>query len=377
MVSRETCVSSSWTVQKYQIDHFVPSWCWEDYPRVRISPPSKANIIQAYCRSIAISHLQELFEADDDVAVVFIYCNYKAQHNVLQLMEALLKQLAHHRLSPSNVDLLQRKHKERGIRPSLDTLMTILKTEIETYSHVFIIIDALDECFPEQVRQEFLRRLESLTVVTPTKMMATSRYIPSIERAIHADTQLEITAMESDIRSHVEARILNNAMLARLITKAPSMEERVVRIVVERAQGMYVVVDCYHLCFDNPHRFLLAQLHMDSLADESSRNAILRALERLPEGFEGTYDDAMERINQQSPKRKHMAYRLLSWISYAFRPLSLLELRYALAVREGMTKMDEDDLDDEEFLISVCAGLVTVSEGSLQVGLVRESNICM
>ena len=111
---------------------------------------------------------------------------------------------------------------------------------------------------------------------------------------------------------------------------------------------------------------------MDSLADESNRNAILKALDTLPEGFEGTYDSTLERINQQRPKRKGLAYRVLSWLSYAFRPLSLVELQYALAVREDMTKMDEDDLDDEEFLISVCAGLVTVSEGSHQVGLVRE-----
>ena len=123
---------------------------------------------------------------------------------------------------------------------------------------------------------------------------------------------------------------------------------------------------------DGPHRFLLAQLHMDSLADESNRNGILKALEKLPEGFNGTYDDAMERINQQPTTRKHMAYRVLSWISYAFRPLSLVELQYALAIREGMTEMDENDLDDEQFLISVCAGLVTVSEESHQVDLVRE-----
>jgi hypothetical protein len=111
---------------------------------------------------------------------------------------------------------------------------------------------------------------------------------------------------------------------------------------------------------------------VDNLADESSRNGILKALEKLPEGFEGTYDDAMERIDQQSKRRKHMAYRVLSWILYAFRPLSLTELRYALAVREDMIKWDENDLDDEEFLISVCVGLVTVSEGSRQVSLVRE-----
>jgi hypothetical protein len=111
---------------------------------------------------------------------------------------------------------------------------------------------------------------------------------------------------------------------------------------------------------------------MDSFADKSNRNSILKALEKLPEGFESTYDDAMERINQQSANRKDMAYRLLSWISYAFRPMTLNELQYALAVREDMVGVDENDLDDGEFLISVCAGLVTVSKASHEVSLVRE-----
>ena len=111
---------------------------------------------------------------------------------------------------------------------------------------------------------------------------------------------------------------------------------------------------------------------MDSLADQSSRNGILRALQVLPEGFDKTYDDALERINQQSRRRMLVAYRVLSWISYAFRPLSLVELQYALAVREDMSEMDENDLDDTEFLISVCAGLVIVNMESCQVGLVRK-----
>jgi hypothetical protein len=83
------------------------------------------------------------------------------------------------------------------------------------------------------------------------KVMLTSRYIPSIESAIHAKITLEITAMETDVRSHVEARIYDNNMLKRLITKVPSMEEKVIRTVVEKAQGMYVVVHNHCHCSDN------------------------------------------------------------------------------------------------------------------------------
>lgn len=111
---------------------------------------------------------------------------------------------------------------------------------------------------------------------------------------------------------------------------------------------------------------------MDSLADKSNRNAIRRAINELPDGFDGTYRDAMERIDRQSTNRRVMAYRVLSWISHAFRPLSLVELQYALAVKEDTTELNEDDLDDEEFLTSVCAGLVIVSGESRLVGLVRK-----
>jgi hypothetical protein len=136
------------------------------------------------------------------------------------------------------VDLLQKEYIGRDRRPSLDTLAAVLKTEIETFSRVFIIIDALDECFPEQVQVDLLKNIRSLAIIPHVKVMVTSRYIPSIKSAIHAEITLEITAMETDVRSHVEARIYDNNVLKRLITKAPSMEEKVARTVVEKAQGM-------------------------------------------------------------------------------------------------------------------------------------------
>jgi hypothetical protein len=212
------------------------------YWRKFFTSPGRQTI-QRVPRSIAINHLQELFKAHDDAAVVFIYCNYKMHYNVLQLLEALLKQLAFYHLTSGSIELLQKKHKERGCRPSLDTLTKLLETEIQTYSRIFIVVDALDECFPEHVQEGFLAKLRSLTVDSTAKLMVTSRYIPSIELAIHADIRLEIIAMESDIISHVEARILENSMLKRLVTKPPSLEEKVVGTVVEKAQGMYVRAD--------------------------------------------------------------------------------------------------------------------------------------
>ena len=176
---------------------------------------------------------------DDNAVIVFIYCNYKAQYNVLQLLEALLKQLALHRLMPDSIGAL-RKDKDLGRRPSLDKLMSVLEAELKTYNRVFIVVDALDEFFPESAQSDLLMRLRSLTSISPANLMVTSRHIPFIEHAIHADVKLEIIALDGDIESFIEARISNDNMLKRLATKPPSIKEQVVRAVVERAQGMYV-----------------------------------------------------------------------------------------------------------------------------------------
>jgi hypothetical protein len=112
---------------------------------------------------------------------------------------------------------------------------------------------------------------------------------------------------------------------------------------------------------------------MDTLASKTRPRDIDKALQTLPHTFEGIYDEALRRMDDQPKDRRELAYRALSWISHAFRPLSFMELRCALAVEEDMNEgMDETDLVDAETLISVCAGLVTVNEGSREVGLVRK-----
>jgi hypothetical protein len=151
----------------------------------------------------------------------------------------------------------------RGCRPSLDTLTAVMKTEFATYTHVFIIIDALDECFPEHVQVDLLETIQSLTITPHAKLLVTSRHIPSIKGAIHADIMLEVTAMETDVRLHAKARIYNNNTLKRLITKPPSMEEKVISTVVEKAQGMYVVVDYHWHC---SHNLLLLQVSAGATA---------------------------------------------------------------------------------------------------------------
>ena len=123
---------------------------------------------------------------------------------------------------------------------------------------------------------------------------------------------------------------------------------------------------------DGSTRFLLARLHMDSLGGKLNAREVRAALENLPEGMDDTYDEAMKRVERQEDSHKQLAKRVLSWITYVIRPLSVQELQHALAVMHDTTHIDPDDIIDDEILTSVCAGLVVVDQERDVIRLVRK-----
>lgn len=76
----------------------------------------------------------------------------------------------------------------------------------------------------------------------------------------------------------------------------------------------------------------------------------------------------MERIEGQLADPRELAKQALAWITCSKRPLTTLELQHALAVEIGHSSLDEDNLPEIEDVVSVCAGLVTIDEGS---GIIR------
>lgn len=120
-------------------------------------------------------------------------------------------------------------------------------------------------------------------------------------------------------------------------------------------------------------RFLLAQLHLESLLGTTTVKSVRKALARLPTGsdkmvYDRAYKDAMDRIRGQMPDQKDLALQALSWITCAKRPLTSLELRHALAIEEGETQLDEDNIPEIKIILTACAGLVTTEDES---GIIR------
>jgi ankyrin repeat protein len=127
------------------------------------------------------------------------------------------------------------------------------------------------------------------------------------------------------------------------------------------------------LSFD---RFLLAQLYVGSLTDKTTSKAVRLALEKLPNGsppdvLDTTYNEVMQRIDDQPTGFRELGRKVLSWITYALRPLTVEELQQAIAIEPGESKMDKENFADSDDLVSVCAGLVTFEEESQIIRLVH------
>jgi ankyrin repeat protein len=118
-------------------------------------------------------------------------------------------------------------------------------------------------------------------------------------------------------------------------------------------------------------RFLLAFLHIESLKTKNELRSLREALHSLPDQLDSAYDEVMERIEAQGSDDLELATKILYWINCAIRPLTLREAQTVLAIRPGDKYLDEDGFVDEERLLSVCAGMVTLQRESKTIILVH------
>ncbi len=123
-------------------------------------------------------------------------------------------------------------------------------------------------------------------------------------------------------------------------------------------------------------RFLLASLHMDSLAQSTNRKILRDALKELPDNIKKAYDETMKRVNHQGKHKSALASCIFGWIAFAKRPLIVLELQHALAVEPGTATLNPENLCNEDILVSICGGLVVIDQTGWDRDIVRFVRKC-
>jgi hypothetical protein len=129
------------------------------------------------------------------------------------------------------------KYAEQNGHPTLEELLPVLQSELESYSRCFIVIDALDEC-PYETRFRLLDILRHLPV--PAKSMITSRDLPELKERFSEDERETITSIRLDMEIYINNRISTNPRLTRLIdaSSCDSPREAIAKRVIQNSEDM-------------------------------------------------------------------------------------------------------------------------------------------
>jgi NACHT domain len=177
---------------------------------------------------------------DGKTGIAFLYCIYKRRDNqeVDGLLASLLGQLAVWQpVVPESIRKLYHKHlRGEKPRPSRDEIREELHCIMQAYSRIFIVIDALDECKTDPIRDKLLSEVYELQEGCDIRLMVTFR--PNIVPKAPSSgsvTTLEIRAHEEDIERYLSSQM---SQLPRIVQDRNELQHKIKTRIINLVDGM-------------------------------------------------------------------------------------------------------------------------------------------
>ncbi|KAH7386811.1 hypothetical protein DE146DRAFT_759229 [Phaeosphaeria sp. MPI-PUGE-AT-0046c] len=294
-----------------------------------------------------------LLHCQDDpgkvTAYFFFDFNDAQKQNPELMVRSLLCQLSQQCIKiPASLDALFSSYESGQRQPSTDALMDALRLMIQDIPKTYIVLDALDECAQ---RDDLMQILETMVgwKVPNLHLLVTSRRERDIESSLgdlvggQNQIRLESAVVDKDIQRYVQQRLSDDKRL-RKWEKDASMMELIETTLMKGAKGMF--------------RWAVCQL--DELGKCVNRKMLQKALAALPPTLDQTYDRILDAIDEEYFQ---YALRILQWLTFAARPLSIDEVAEVVALdgkREPAFDCDEV-LEDPLEVLSICSSLVTTA----------------
>ena len=214
---------------------------WIETDQQTLFCPGMPGAGKTILTSIVVEDLTARFRDDKSIGIAYLYCNFRRQdeQNIDELLASLLKQLAESQLSlPGSVKDLYDRYKTKRTRPSQKEISETIHIVTKSYSRVFVIVDALDECqVSHGCRMTFLSELFSLQAKYGAKLFATSRFILEISENFKGSIQLEIRARKEDVQTYLDHHISPQRAFLR---KNLALQNEIKAKIIEAVKGMYV-----------------------------------------------------------------------------------------------------------------------------------------
>lgn len=332
-------------------------------------------------RSIVNNHMAGKIRRNPKVAILVAFCRYNDNLSAVDVFASFARQLADSERNELVFPDIQYFHKIRSAQFhdskefTLPNLLALLQHLFEKFTKVYISIDALDEV-SDEVKVEVLSGLASLKA----NKFITSRPLKSYESLLPRVHSLELESSllsDGDIQHFILRSIDMTPRLRSICAGNVDVRKKVCEILKQKSAGMYVNVwapikrriEAYPTSIS---RFLICALQIEVIKRITTLKKLLDALESLPSGVEGMYHCTWGRILAQTPEEAQLARKAIAWLSFGKRSFKTIELRQALGVSTETWTYDADDIPDQDVLLGVCCGLVTVDEANRTIRLVRE-----
>jgi hypothetical protein len=191
---------------------------------------------------MVVEHLSAAFRNNKDIGVACIYLNHKeaANQTPSKLLAGLWRQLVHGRNVGSVAKELYQQHQEKGTAPSLEEVVSVLRSSLKEFSKVFVIVDAMDE-YPNESpmfqREILLKHLAEMG--RNVNLLITSRPNISPEPSFFPNAEtLDIQAAPEDIEAYINTQIMLSPRLSKHIQKKPVLQEEIHTRIIDTVDGM-------------------------------------------------------------------------------------------------------------------------------------------
>ncbi|KAI1560360.1 AAA-16 domain containing protein [Pyrenophora tritici-repentis] len=197
--------------------------------------------------STIIEHLLQHYHDDTSIVTAYFYFDFndtQKQDPELMLRSLLCQFLQRLVVVPNGVYALFSSCENGKRQPSLHALLEVTREAAQEFAHVYVVLDALDECTQ---RSELMDMLNTVArwQLNKLHLLITSRKERDIETSLESYIReedavcLQRDVVDQDIQRYVQQRLRDKKSLAKW-TKDAAISQEIEDALMRGARGMYV-----------------------------------------------------------------------------------------------------------------------------------------
>ncbi|USP80732.1 hypothetical protein yc1106_08006 [Curvularia clavata] len=302
--------------------------------------------------STIIENITQYCDSHSGYAIAYFYFDFNdvQKQDSERMLRSVIVQLSKQVDDiPPSLDALFSSHGNGRRSPALDELLKALCDMLQQYPEVFIILDALDECTQRPELMEVLEEIASWKI-SNLHLLMTSRQEQEIKSCLEGFVNpqdnicLQRDAVDEDIQLYIRQRLSDDKSLVKWRNDA-TLRQEIEDTLTRGSKGMFRWAAC----------------QLDALAKCLNRSLLRKALKTLPSTLDETYERILNNIDDEYAE---YAIRILQWLAFSERPLSLRQIAEVVAIDTSR----DPEFDPEEILedpldaLKICSSLVTITQ---------------